>query len=176
MHSFVQQRTGAQRTCHLAGTSYRSHLGDAVEMGSLVHDRENGKVQVAGSAQAEAIAAQVRTLLSGAYPEGRLVERRASPRYPYPRLVVLTPVRGESLAPVGPPLVAVGRQLSETGLGLFHPAPLPFRLVIASLEDSDGGWLGFLLDLTWCRFTRHGWYESGGRFLQVVASPLAADA
>ena len=145
-------------------------------MGSLIQDRENGRAQVAGSAQAESIAANVRTLLSGLYPEGRLVERRAAPRYPYPRLVVLTPVRQELLTPLGPPLVAVVREISETGLGLFHPAPLPFRLVIASLEKSEGGWLGFLLDLTWCRFTRYGWYESGGRFLQVVPSPLAAEA
>jgi hypothetical protein len=29
-------------------------------------------------------------------------------------------------------------------------------LAIASVEMSDGGWVGFLLDLTWRRFTRHG--------------------
>jgi hypothetical protein len=32
--------------------------------------------------------------------------------------------------------------------------------------------MGVLVDLKWCRFTRHGWYESGGRFLQIVPSPL----
>ena len=35
-------------------------------MGLLVHDRENGRAKVAGSADAEAIAAHVRALLSGA--------------------------------------------------------------------------------------------------------------
>ena len=44
-----------------------------------------------------------------------------------------------------------------------------------------GGWFGFLIDLTWCRFTRQGWYESGGRFLESVdfaagGKPLAGDA
>jgi hypothetical protein len=25
-----------------------------------------------------------------------------------------------------------------------------------------------MMDLTWCRFGRHGWYENGGRFLQIL--------
>ena len=75
---------------------------------------------------------------------------------------------------VGPPVVAAGKQISETGLGFFHPAPLPFRRVIASLEQGPDQWVGFLMDLHWCRFTRYGWYESGGRFLQMIPSPLAA--
>ena len=37
------------------------------------------------------------------------------------------------------------------------------------------GWIGLLLELTWCRFTRHGRYDNGGRFLAVVPSPLEAD-
>ena len=44
--------------------------------------------------------------------------------------------------------------------------------MIVSLEDQRGGWFGFLILLGWCRFTKQGWYESGGRFLEAVASPL----
>jgi hypothetical protein len=44
--------------------------------------------------------------------------------------------------------------------------------MIATLESSNGVRLGFIIDLSWCRFTKHGWYESGGRFLQSVLSPL----
>ena len=73
--------------------------------------------------------------------------------------------------PEGESLVVVGKHLSERGLGFYHPKPLPYRRVIASLE-SNGLWLGFLIDLKWCRFTRQGWYESGGRFLEVVPSPV----
>ena len=46
--------------------------------------------------------------------------------------------------------------------------------LIASLESGSGQWFGFLIDVSWCRFTRHGWYESGGRFLQCAPSPLEA--
>ena len=57
-------------------------------------------------------------------------------------------------------------------LGFYHQQPLPYRHMIASLQGHDARWLGFLVDITWCRFTQHGWYDSGGRFLQGVASPV----
>ena len=60
----------------------------------------------------------------------------------------------------------------QRGLGFYHPQPLPHRRMIASLESGNGHWLGFLIDVTWCRFTKHGWYESGGRFLEAVLSPV----
>ena len=72
-------------------------------------------------------------------------------------------------------MVVVGRHLSEHGLTFYHPKPLSFRRVIATLETANGARLAFLLDLSWCRFTRHGWYESGGRFLDTVASPLDSE-
>jgi hypothetical protein len=118
------------------------------------------------------VATNVRTLLANSFPSERMVERRRAHRYPYPHLIVLTPVMPDGTTQVGPPVVASGKQISETGLGFFHPAPLPFRRVIASLEQSPEQWIGFLMDLHWCRFTRYGWYESGGRFLQSIASPL----
>ena len=59
---------------------------------------------------------------------------------------------------------------SEHGMGFYHPKPLPYRRMIASVE-SGGRWIGFLVDLKWCRFTQQGWYESGGRYLQSVLSP-----
>ena len=46
---------------------------------------------------------------------------------------------------------------------LMQKTPLPFRRMIASLEVRRGEWAGFLADITWCRFTQHGWYDSGGR-------------
>ena len=44
--------------------------------------------------------------------------------------------------------------------------------MIALLETAGGARLAFLIDLTWCRFKRQGWYESGGRFLQVAPLPV----
>ncbi|MGD0901273.1 MAG: hypothetical protein ABR915_25875 [Thermoguttaceae bacterium] len=115
---------------------------------------------------------QVWGLLSTLYPKVDLAERRCEMRYPFPHLVHLTPVGEDGITPCGQSLVVVGKHISQRGLGFYHPKPLPYRRMIASLESANG-WFGFLIDIGWCRFTRQGWYESGGRFLQSVASPLA---
>jgi hypothetical protein len=120
----------------------------------------------------DAVSTQVWGLLAGMFPAGTLVERRHEQRYPYPRLVMLSPVQADGHTPDGRAFVAAGKHLSERGLGFYHPQPLVHRLVIASLETVDGHWLGFLLDIQRCRFTRQGWYESGGRFVRAVSSPM----
>lgn len=117
------------------------------------------------------VRAQVWGLVSTLYPKNDLTERRRETRYPFPYLVHLSPVGENGETPCGESVVVVGKHISHRGLGFYHPAPLPYRRVIASLE-SGGHWYAFLLDLNWCRFTRQGWYESGGRFLQVVAPPV----
>jgi len=122
---------------------------------------------------ADEVRTQVWGLLASCYPHQQIAERRSDTRYPFPYLVHLTPVGEDDLTPCGDTVVVVGKHLSERGLGFYHPKPLPFRRVIASLEAAEGEWIGFLLDLSWCRFTRQGWYESGGRFLRAVLSPLS---
>jgi hypothetical protein len=114
---------------------------------------------------------QVWVLMSELYPKHEIWERRQENRYPFPYLIHLTPVADDGISPQGTSIAVVGKHLSDRGLGFYHPKPLPYRRMIASLE-SNGHWFGFLVDLRWCRFTRQGWYESGGRFLQAVPSPI----
>ena len=125
-----------------------------------------------GAEEIDDVRTQVWALLTALYPRHELVERRRENRYPFPYLVHLTPVGKDGVSPEGETLVVVGKHLSQRGLGFYHPQPLPHRRMIASLEDTHGNWLGFLIDLSWCRFTKQGWYERGGRFLRSVASPL----
>ncbi|MCD4728843.1 MAG: hypothetical protein K8R46_14385 [Pirellulales bacterium] len=115
---------------------------------------------------------QVLSLLTILYPRNDLVERRRDVRYPFPCLVHLTPVADDGFTPLDETVVVVGRHLSEHGLGFYHQTPLPHRRMIASLEVGKGRWFGFVIDLSWCRFTKDGWYESGGRFLQAINSPM----
>jgi hypothetical protein len=115
---------------------------------------------------------QVWGLLTTLYPQHQSLERRHENRYAFPYLIHLTPVGRDGRTPCGDTLVVVGKHLSARGLGFYHPQPLPHRRMIASLESGNGHWLGFLIDVTWCRFTKHGWYESGGRFLEAVLSPV----
>lgn len=122
------------------------------------------------------IRSQVSGLLAGLYPRHELAERRRNHRYPFPYLIHLTPVEADGTTPSGKSLVVVGKHLSQRGLGFYHPMPLPHRRVIASLQTGNGHWVGFLIDLSWCRFTREAWYESGGRFLEAVPSPMETPA
>jgi hypothetical protein len=117
------------------------------------------------------VAARVRGLLAGFFSRDRGLDRRRDRRYPYPHLIRLLPVAADGITPAGPAFVAVGKHLSERGLGFYHVEPLPYRRMIATLESVQGGHLSLLVDLNWCRFTEQGWYESGGRFLEVVDSP-----
>jgi hypothetical protein len=113
-------------------------------------------------------------LLAALHPSGARYDRRREQRYPYPQLIHVTPVGEDGHTPAGPAFVVAGKSLSEHGLGFYHPQPLPQRRVIASVENASGQWVGLLVDLSWCRFTKFGWYDSGGVIVEVVDSPLAA--
>ena len=117
---------------------------------------------------------RVNGILSAMYPHGHGsgIERRQEIRYPYPHLVYLSPVGADGVSATGESIVVTGKHLTEHGLTIYHPEPLSHRRMIASLEAGRGRWLGVLVDLSWCRFTDRGWYESGGRFLQLVQSPM----
>ena len=129
---------------------------------------ECDSVQVAD----DEVRAKVCGLLSSLYPRGNMVERRGEQRFPFPHLLHLTPVSAEKVVQLEETVIVVGKHLSERGLGFYHQQPLPNRQMIVSIELGSGAWLGILIDLTWCRFTKHGWYESGGRFLRLVNSPI----
>jgi len=145
-----------------------------VPMSSMARRSRLDLLPESGNAPDVDVRTQVWGLLTTLYPQNELIERRRENRYPFPYLVHLTPVGSDGLSPEGETLVVVGKHLSERGLGFYHPQPLPHRRMIASLEDNAGRWLAFLIDLSWCRFTKEGWYESGGRFLQSVLSPVDA--
>jgi len=117
---------------------------------------------------------EVSKVLTALCPQGNGTERRSARRHPYPYLVKLTPVGDDGITATGESVVVVGKHLSEQGLGFYHPAPLPHRRMIALLETA-GTRLALLIDVTWCRFLKQGWYESGGRFLQTAQVPVGPD-
>jgi hypothetical protein len=109
---------------------------------------------------------QIWALLSLVQPRHSIIERRAQERYPFPRMIVLAPLEPDTERPLEPAFTGVGRQLSEGGIGFFHAAPLNERRVAVTLEPGSKHARSFLVDLSWCRFTKFGWYEGGGRFLK----------
>lgn len=116
----------------------------------------------------EPLREQVRRFLGQLINRGVQHERRLHTRLPFPMLVRLTPVDPRTQEPLADSIVVVGKNVSEEGLGFYHQDPLPYRRAIIVLEDNAGRSVSLLIDLSWCRFTRQGWYDSGGRFLQIV--------
>lgn len=106
-------------------------------------------------------------------PRPHRADRRNDHRKPFPYPIHITPIAETGYFLEIETIVVLGKHLSEHGLDFYCQAPLPYRRVVASWECARGTWLAMVLDLRWCRSTRHGWYENGGRFLQVIDSPLA---
>jgi hypothetical protein len=111
-------------------------------------------------------------LLTAMDPNRDQAERRGDNRYPFPSVVYLTPVREDGVAAEDQSLVAAGKDLSEGGVGFYHPMPLPSRRMIVSLQMANGPWLEFLTEVLRSCSIRQGWYESSGRFVQAVRSPM----
>jgi len=122
----------------------------------------------------ETVEAHVRRLLSATYPPVGNADRRADQRFPFAQLSRLRPVASDGAILGEPASVAVAKHISERGIGFFHPEPMPHRRVAVEIEIPERGEQTFVVELTWCRFTQHGWYESGGRFL-TGPSPRAGD-
>ncbi len=120
----------------------------------------------AGSALAE----QVQLLVRRLHPEVT-VERRHVERYPMPVLLQLTPLDSERRA-ADTATIAVGKDISRCGMSFFHERPLPYRRAIVSLEHPEFGRFAAEIDINWCRFTRPGWYVSGGRLLRLMEPEL----
>jgi hypothetical protein len=101
----------------------------------------------------------------------RTLERRRETRYPYPYPIHLTPFGADGKPDVSRTFVVIGKHLAPHGIDFYCRQPLADRRVVASLDGREG-WIGLVVELVWCRFNRHGWYDNGGRFMAVVPSPL----
>jgi hypothetical protein len=138
--------------------------------GSL--ERSAGQPQPRGDSSIESA---IRSLL-GSCLSRRHSERRREQRFPFPYPVRLTPVATDGNVSPAESVVVLGKHLSEHGVDFYYNEPLPYRRVIASFERGGREALHLLMDLTWCRFGRHGWYENGGHFLQVLTSSPCMEA
>ena len=116
--------------------------------------------------------ASVEAALVAIDPTRRTAERRRDARHAYPYPIHLTPYGDDGRPDARRTFVVIGKHLSPHGLDFYCRQPLAERRVVASLECGREGWIGLVVELAWCRFGRHGWYDNGGRFIARVNSPL----
>jgi hypothetical protein len=134
--------------------------------------RERSAVQLRSDSSIECA---IQCLLASCHSR-RHSERRREQRYPFPYPIRLTPVTADGNISPAESIVVLGKHLSEHGVDFYYNEPLPYRRVIASFERGGQEVLHLMMDLTWCRFGRHGWYENGGRFLQLLTSSPSMEA
>jgi hypothetical protein len=118
------------------------------------------------------VAISVAAALTAVEPFRRPLERRREARHPYPYPIHLTPFDSDGLPDVERTFVVIGKHLAPHGVDFYCTQPLAYRRVIASLDCGTEGWIGLVVELAWCRFSRHGWYDNGGRFIAIVPTPL----
>lgn len=147
-----------------------------MDIAELIHAAPLRSANAGRTANEQQIRGSVQKVLAATQPSQHQLERRREKRHPFPYPVYLTPVARDNSTPIGETIVVLGKHLSELGFDFYHRDPLPHRRAIVSFEATSGVWIGVLLDLSWCRFGRHGWYDNGGRFLSVVPSPLADES
>jgi hypothetical protein len=114
---------------------------------------------------------QIERLLSRLHPAVAR-ERRHDDRVAIPALFRLVPFDNDRQPLEREALIVVGKNISRRGVSFYHEKPITHRHALIELADPTGGSFVVEIDITWCRFTKPGWYESGGRLLRSAA-PVA---
>jgi hypothetical protein len=106
-----------------------------------------------------------------------LAELRSWHRMRYDRPAVLTPLDEKRGGLLDSHKIISGRDISPSGFSFTHLDPLPCRraIITFAFEKESQPWDAVILRLSWCRFTRAGIYQSGGKFVSLTNSPLPAN-
>jgi hypothetical protein len=124
---------------------------------------------VAAKTNRATLTIQIEALLSRLHPAvGR--ERRHDDRIAIPVLFRLTPFDIDRQLLEQEASIVVGKNISRRGVSFYHEKPITHRRALIELADPSAGSFVAEIDVTWCRFTKPGWYESGGRLIRTATS------
>ena len=134
----------------------------------------NDVAVAAGDCDRATLARRVESLLVQINPNV-MRERRREDRFAVPALFRLTPLDSDREPIEFAAAIVVGKNISRRGMSFFHEQPLTHRRALIELAQPGLGDFAAEIDVSWCRFARPGWYESGGRLVRAVA-PRGEDA
>jgi hypothetical protein len=98
------------------------------------------------------------------------VEKRAHRRFPFRRPITITPVSNATGRPDQfKSFPAFGIDISATGICFLARQLVPVRKAVLSMEGPGDKTVALLFEPRWVRFTRGGWYQTGGRLLEVMS-------
>jgi hypothetical protein len=122
-----------------------------------------------GTKRQRAVQAYVARLLEGGSASPIHIEKRAHRRFPFRRSLVVTPINGSTGRPDRTKsFPAFGIDISATGVCFLGRQLVPARTAVLSIDGPDGQMVHMLFEPRWVRFTRGGWYQTGGRLLEVL--------
>jgi hypothetical protein len=119
-----------------------------------------------------ALARQIQTLVARLHPSVTL-ERRRHDRLSVPVMFRLTPLSDDGQPIAGESITVIGKNISRHGLSFYHAVPLPYRRARIAAENIEIAFAAEI-DISWCRFSKPGWYESGSRLIAALAPGTTA--
>lgn len=125
------------------------------------------EIPAVGVSEPNSLTSKIQTLVTKLNPEV-VLERRHDQRFPMPILLKLTPLDANGQPLVESAIIVAGKDISRCGMSFFHERPLHYRRAIVTLEHPELGWFAAEIDIHWCRFTKPGWYISGGRLVAEI--------
>lgn len=129
---------------------------------------ETSGLEISALSRLQEIESLVDTLVASWNRSYQVVPNRRWHRAALDKPVVLTPLDEETELPVGDPLIASGKDVSVRGISFLHIDPLPYCKVAVSFPDDQEIPTSVVTWLKWCRFTKEGLYQSGGRFVRMI--------
>jgi hypothetical protein len=107
--------------------------------------------------------------LTASWQSGLTVgERRREHRYPCNLAALLVPLDSQGLSVASVPLEVRIKDISNGGIGISHPDPMPHRLVLLTFETPERNQRRLIVRLKWCRFKGTDLYESGGQIVRML--------
>jgi hypothetical protein len=102
-------------------------------------------------------------------------EKRTVRRYVFRRPLTITPVNDHSGRPdFTRSFVAFGIDISSTGIGFLSRRLVPSRKAIVTCDGPEHRPVSLLFEPRWVRFTRGGWYQTGGRLVAALQDEIQA--
>ena len=115
------------------------------------------------------LARQVQALVARLHPTVTL-ERRRDDRIDLPVLFRIQPLDDQRQPIQDSAMTVVGKNISRRGISFYHDRPLPYRHALISAVHPEFDGFHAEIDVSWCRFTKPGWYESGGRLIAAAST------
>ena len=138
--------------------------------GPAVRDRADGP----GPQRWRDLQACVATLLEATCGVRVPTEKRTHRRYAFRRPLTITPVNVVSGRPDRTKsFAAFGFDISSAGISFLARQLVPAQRAVVSCDGPGDRPVNLLFEPRWVRFTRGGWYQTGGRLIEVLPDQTA---